>query len=152
MQRETQNMFSSYSENLEMAAAIDTHLSMSEHVIKVSFLFPCPLKTTSKLRVTGLCEGNSPVTGDPPHKWPLTRKMFPFDDVIMACLLFTASLAVIYLRFYDVHFTIRQIVTRPIMKRYQCIRDTFGYIFIIFVSFLYYFVFLAIDLFSSNMR
>ena len=20
-----------------------------------------------------------------PHKWPLTRKMFPFDDVIMAC-------------------------------------------------------------------
>ena len=30
-----------------------------------------------KLRVTGLCVGNSP------HKWPVTRKMFPFDDVIM---------------------------------------------------------------------
>ena len=34
-------------------------------------------KKTSKLRVTGLCAGNSPVTG------PVTRKMFPFDDVIM---------------------------------------------------------------------
>ena len=36
---------------------------------------------TSKLRVTGLSEGNSPVTGDSPHKGPVTRKMFPFDDV-----------------------------------------------------------------------
>ena len=40
-------------------------------------------KKTSKLRVTGLCEGNSPATGDSPHKGPVTRKMFPFDDVIM---------------------------------------------------------------------
>ena len=38
---------------------------------------------TSKLRVTGLCAGNSPVTGEFPHKRPVTRKMFPFDDVIM---------------------------------------------------------------------
>ena len=46
---------------------------------------------TSKLRVTGLCVGNSPVTGEFPHKLPVTRKMFPFDDVItlwpgIACL------------------------------------------------------------------
>ena len=41
-------------------------------------------KKTSKLRVTGLCAGNSPATGEfPPRKWPVTRKMFPFDDVIM---------------------------------------------------------------------
>ena len=40
-------------------------------------------KKTSKLRVTGLCVGNSPRTGEFPHKWPVTRKMFPFDDVIM---------------------------------------------------------------------
>ena len=40
-------------------------------------------KKTSKLRVTGLCVGNSPRTGEYPHKWPVTRKMFPFDDVIM---------------------------------------------------------------------
>ena len=37
-------------------------------------------KKTSKLRVTGLCAGNSPGTS----KFPVTRKMFPFDDVIMA--------------------------------------------------------------------
>ena len=37
-------------------------------------------KKTSKLCVTGLCAGKSP------HKWPVTRKMFPFDDVIMSML------------------------------------------------------------------
>ena len=43
-------------------------------------------KKTSKLRVTGLCAGNSPVNS--PHKGPVTRKMFPFDDVIMRrCIL-----------------------------------------------------------------
>ena len=38
------------------------------------------IKKTLKLRVTGLCEGNTPVTGNSPHKGPATRKMFPFDD------------------------------------------------------------------------
>ena len=38
-------------------------------------------KKTSKLCVTGLCAENSPVNS--PHKGPVTRKMFPFDDVIM---------------------------------------------------------------------
>ena len=36
-------------------------------------------KKTSTLRVTGL----SPVTGQFPAQGPVTRKMFPFDDVIM---------------------------------------------------------------------
>ena len=40
-------------------------------------------KKTSKLRATGLCEGNSPATGEFPHKGPVTRKMSPFDDVII---------------------------------------------------------------------
>ena len=40
-------------------------------------------KKTSKPRVTGLCAGNSPVPGNSPHKWPVTRKMLLFDDVIM---------------------------------------------------------------------
>ena len=31
----------------------------------------------SKLRISGLCAGNLPVNS--PHKWPATRKMFPFD-------------------------------------------------------------------------
>ena len=40
-------------------------------------------KKTSKLHVTGLCVGNSPGPVNSPHKGPVTRKMFPFDDVIM---------------------------------------------------------------------
>ena len=28
-------------------------------------------------------EGNTPVTGEFPHKGPVTRKMFPLDDVIL---------------------------------------------------------------------
>ena len=43
-------------------------------------LFRRKPKKTSKLRVTGLCEGNSPMTGEFPAG-PVTRKMFPFDDV-----------------------------------------------------------------------
>ena len=35
-------------------------------------------KKTSKLRVTGLCAGNSPGTVNSPHKWPVTRKCFHF--------------------------------------------------------------------------
>ena len=45
-------------------------------------LFGRRSKKTSKLRVTGLCAGNSPGPVNSPHKGPATRKMFPFDDVI----------------------------------------------------------------------
>ena len=48
-------------------------------------------KKTSKLRVTGLCVGNSPVTGEFPAQRPATRKMLPFDDVIMQNLLLLKS-------------------------------------------------------------
>ena len=47
-------------------------------------LFRRRSKKTSKLHVTGLCAGGihrRPVNS--PHKWPVTRKMFPFDGVIM---------------------------------------------------------------------
>ena len=40
-------------------------------------------KNTSNLRVTGLCAGNSPGPVNSPLKWPVTRKMFPFNDVII---------------------------------------------------------------------
>ena len=46
-------------------------------------LFRRRSKKTSKVRVTGLCVGNSPGPVNSPHKGPVTRKMFPFDDVIM---------------------------------------------------------------------
>ena len=46
-------------------------------------LFRRRSKKTSKLRVIGLCAENSPGTGEFPAQRPVTRKMFPFDDVIM---------------------------------------------------------------------
>ena len=46
-------------------------------------LFRRRSKKTSKLRVTGHCAGNSPGPVNSLHKGPVTRKMVPFDDVIM---------------------------------------------------------------------
>ena len=46
-------------------------------------LFRPRSKKTSKLRVTGLCVGNSPGLVNSPHKGPVTRTMFQFDDIIM---------------------------------------------------------------------
>ena len=49
------------------------------HDCLLKHLFRRRSKKTSKLRVTGLFWG--PVNS--PHKWPVTRKIFPFDGVIM---------------------------------------------------------------------
>ena len=46
-------------------------------------LFRPRSKKTSKLRVTVLCEGNSPVIGEFPTQRASDMEMFPFDDVIM---------------------------------------------------------------------
>ena len=57
------------------------------HGCLLDCLFRRRWKKTSKLRVTGLCVGNSPGPVNSPHKGPVTRKMFPFDDVIMRLLI-----------------------------------------------------------------
>ena len=62
----------------------DSVSNQQPHNCLLNRLFICRSKKTSKLRVAGLCAGNSPGTGDSPHKGPVTRKMFPFDDVIMS--------------------------------------------------------------------
>ena len=62
------------------------HDSVSNHQphgCLLNRLFRRRSKKTSKLRVTGLCVGNSPGPVNSPHKGPVTRKMFPFDDVFM---------------------------------------------------------------------
>ena len=46
-------------------------------------LFRRRSKKTSKLRVTGPCVGNSPGPVNSPHKGPVMRKMFPFDENLM---------------------------------------------------------------------
>ena len=56
---------------------------MASHITGLlNTLFRHISKKTSKLNVTGLCTGNSPVTCEFPDKGPVTWKMFPFDDVI----------------------------------------------------------------------
>ena len=47
------------------------------HGYLLNLLFGRWSKKTSQLRVTGLCAGNSPGPVNSPHKWPVTRKMFP---------------------------------------------------------------------------
>ena len=46
-------------------------------------LFRRGSKKTSKLRVSGLCEGIHRWPVNSPHKGPVTPRMFPFDDDIM---------------------------------------------------------------------
>ena len=58
------------------------------HACLLNRLFERRSKKTSKLRVTGLCAGNSPGPVNSPHKGPVTRKMFAFDDVIMCLSIF----------------------------------------------------------------
>ena len=50
-------------------------------------LFRRQSKKTSKLRDTGLCEGIYRWPVDSPHKRPVTREIFPFDDIVMSCLM-----------------------------------------------------------------
>ena len=58
--------------------------NLQPHDCSLNHLFRCRSKKTSKLRVTCLCEGNSPVTGDSPvQRARNAEKMLPFDDIIM---------------------------------------------------------------------
>ena len=63
------------------------HDSVSNHQphdCLLNHLFRRRSKKTSKPRVTGLCVGNSPGTGEFPAQKAIRRIMFPFDDVIMS--------------------------------------------------------------------
>ena len=52
-------------------------------IIVYPIVYSVRSKKTSKLRVTGLCAGNSPVTGEFPAQRTSNAKMFPFDDVML---------------------------------------------------------------------
>ena len=54
------------------------------HYCLLNRLFRCRSKKPSNFRGTGLCEGNSSVTGEFPAQ--RASNMFPFDDVIMRFL------------------------------------------------------------------
>ena len=87
------------------------------HHCLLNRLFRRRSKKTSKFRATGLCE----VTGEFPHKGPVTRKMFPFDDVIM-CLKQTglheeASRARVV---SDVKYSISPLISRKVLPIIFC--------------------------------
>ena len=63
---------------------VSNHRSL-DHLL--NRLFRRRSKKTSKLRVSGLCEGNPPMTGGFPSQRVGDAKMFPFDDVIPMILL-----------------------------------------------------------------
>ena len=77
------------------------------HHCLLNSLFRCRSKKTSKLRVTGICAGNSPAVNSP-HKWPVTRKMLPFDDVIMssACVSWVWRMG---LKWYKIYVRLKKI-------------------------------------------
>ena len=77
------------------------------HHCLLNRLFRRRSEKTSKLHVTGLCAGNSPVNS--PHKWPVTRKMFPFDDVIMEYTFWQWITSVVR-QCPDVKFTCRRVL------------------------------------------
>ena len=54
------------------------------HDCLLNLLFRRRSKKASKLRVTGLCAGNSPLTGEFPAQKATNAEIFPFDDVIMS--------------------------------------------------------------------
>ena len=53
------------------------------HDCLLNLLFRCRWKKTSKLCFTGICGGNSTVTGEFPAQRASNTEIFPFDDVIM---------------------------------------------------------------------
>ena len=84
--RDDQAVQSIYIQSVSLHWRHNDHDGVSNHQphgCLLNRLFRRRSKKTSKLRVTGLCVGNSPGPGNSPHKGPVTRKMFPFDDVIM---------------------------------------------------------------------
>ena len=82
------------------------------HDCLLNRLFRRRSNKTSILRVTGLCGGNSPVTGEFPAQKASDGKMFPFDDVIMG-----------YFTNYDCSSTSEAILKKRgnVTKRKPCI-------------------------------
>ena len=62
---------------------LDSVSNHQPHDCLLKRLFRRRSKKTSNFRVTGLCGGIHRGPVNSPYKWPVTRKMFPFDDVIM---------------------------------------------------------------------
>ena len=69
-----------YSDIMSAMASQITSITIFNSTV---YLFMHRSKKTSKLRVTGLCEGNSPLSSEFPAQSASTAENFLFDDVIM---------------------------------------------------------------------
>ena len=70
--------------------------------------------------------------GNSPHKWPVTRKMFPFDDVIMSNSFFRGNAGSVFGHFLPA--TLKYICSCLIINEYvkvQCVQRT-GYFSLLF--------------------
>ena len=72
------------------------------HHCLLNRLFRRRSKKTSKLRVTGLCVGNSPRIGEFPAQMASNAEMFSFDDVIMTI---GSSNGLSYVRYQGISWT-----------------------------------------------
>ena len=68
-------------------------------------LFRPRSRTASKLRVTGLCEGNLPVTGKFPAQRASNAENFPFDDVIMPNYIIISLHIFVEAKYYTIRIT-----------------------------------------------
>ena len=86
------------------------------HDCLLNRLFRPRSKKTSKLRVTGLCAGNSPGTGEFPAQMASNAEMSPFDDVIMVhregLLEYWASAAVFIVIWFSMHIIMSHITSK----------------------------------------
>ena len=78
-------------------------------------LFRCWSKKTSKLHVTCLCEGGSPVTDEFPAQRASKAEMFPFDDVIMRPMLCRLALPPIGVTWSQTDGLIQQLVNSTLL-------------------------------------
>ena len=95
------------------------HDSVSNHQphgCLLNRLFRRRSKKTPKLRVTGLCVGNSPGPVNSPHKGPVTRKMFLFDDVIMIHLY-----KYVFIAEYNGFLHMLHLIDSETWKKYRCL-------------------------------
>ena len=86
------------------------------HHCLLNRLSRCRSKKTSKLRVTGLCAGIHRWSVNSPHKGPITRKMFPFDDVIMN-MMWCSGIGPWNVRKLDLHHSCRCSLCRQSISR-----------------------------------
>ena len=56
---------------------------MASQITGLTIVYSTVYSGADQRKHQSLYEGNSPMTGEFPQKEPVTRKMFPFDDVIM---------------------------------------------------------------------